>query len=130
MNRRKPAFKKCYNCGTQKNLFLNDNKYSCQLCAREIVLPADEHWTASAACKGSALDFYSEDKNDIFMAKLICVGCPVRAICLEEAMKTKERYGVWGGTSEQERDALFRRWRPQHMIKQDDSRPYQSSISS
>jgi WhiB family redox-sensing transcriptional regulator len=36
----------------------------------------------------------------------VCVGCDVRAECLEYAMANDERFGIWGGLSERERRRL------------------------
>lgn len=33
----------------------------------------------------------------------MCAACPVRQDCLEQALATSERHGVWGGLSERER---------------------------
>ncbi len=44
-------------------------------------------------------------------AKAVCQGCPVKAACLEFAITTNQEYGVWGGTSEDERRVLRRAWR-------------------
>jgi WhiB family transcriptional regulator, redox-sensing transcriptional regulator len=41
-------------------------------------------------------------------AKAVCGGCPVRAECLDWALASGERFGVWGGMSERERHALVR----------------------
>lgn len=41
-------------------------------------------------------------------AKKICVGCDVKAQCLEYALRNNERFGVWGGLSERERRRLIR----------------------
>lgn len=47
-------------------------------------------------------------------ARAVCNGldgeppCAVREACLEYAMRTNERFGVWGGLSEQERAVLRR----------------------
>lgn len=40
-------------------------------------------------------------------AKQICGGCPVRQRCLEHALSVKEPYGVWGGTSPEDRAAIL-----------------------
>lgn len=40
----------------------------------------------------------AEDK-----AKAICVGCPVINECLDHALTVPENYGVWGGTTPEER---------------------------
>lgn len=39
-------------------------------------------------------------------AKRICLRCPVRAECLDYALTTRDKFGVWGGTSERERRHL------------------------
>jgi WhiB family redox-sensing transcriptional regulator len=41
-------------------------------------------------------------------AKAVCAGCPVAAECLEYALENGERFGIWGGTSENERRSLRR----------------------
>ena len=42
-------------------------------------------------------------------AKKVCVGCEVRAECLEYALANDERFGIWGGLSERERRKLKKR---------------------
>lgn len=49
--------------------------------------------------------------DQIAAAKGICAGCPVRSECLEFAITTNQEFGVWGGTSEDERRVLRRKWR-------------------
>jgi WhiB family transcriptional regulator, redox-sensing transcriptional regulator len=39
-------------------------------------------------------------------AKAICASCPVLRQCAAYAIRYGERYGVWGGLSEREREAL------------------------
>jgi WhiB family redox-sensing transcriptional regulator len=39
-------------------------------------------------------------------AKAICASCPVLRQCAVYAIRYGERYGVWGGLSEREREAL------------------------
>lgn len=41
-------------------------------------------------------------------AKAVCRRCPVAVECLAWALDTGQVYGVWGGTSEDERRALSR----------------------
>lgn len=41
-------------------------------------------------------------------AKAICATCPVTNQCLQWALDTNERYGVYGGLTENERRALRR----------------------
>ena len=40
------------------------------------------------------------------VAKKFCGECPVRQQCLEYALKVNEQYGVWGGLTSKERQAL------------------------
>lgn len=46
---------------------------------------------------GTTYLFTSEDKLDHAKARKICGGCPVRQDCLEYAIRTDERWHVWGG---------------------------------
>ena len=36
-------------------------------------------------------------------AKTVCASCPVQTQCLEYAVASDERYGVWGGLTHDER---------------------------
>lgn len=42
-------------------------------------------------------------------SKALCADCPVRVDCLNYALSRPEKYGVWGGLSEEERAAERRR---------------------
>jgi WhiB family redox-sensing transcriptional regulator len=42
-------------------------------------------------------------------AKSICKTCPVLEPCLEFAMETNQKYGIWGGLTSKERASLKRR---------------------
>ncbi len=39
-------------------------------------------------------------------AKAVCARCPVTEACLHYALDTNQEYGVWGGTTEDERRPL------------------------
>jgi WhiB family redox-sensing transcriptional regulator len=39
-------------------------------------------------------------------AKEVCAPCPVRAACLAYALATRQRHGVWGGATGEERRAM------------------------
>ena len=41
--------------------------------------------------------FFAESPADVERAKALCVGCPLRPTCLEEALARREPWGVWGG---------------------------------
>jgi len=66
-------------------------------------------WTTRAACR-------TNDPDELFVqgaaqnrAKQVCLGCPVRAECLADALDNRVEFGVWGGMTERERRALLRR---------------------
>ena len=52
--------------------------------------------------------FFPEKGGSTREAKKVCVGCEVRAECLEYALANDERFGIWGGLSERERRRLRR----------------------
>ncbi|WP_315986209.1 WhiB family transcriptional regulator [Streptomyces sp. adm13(2018)] len=68
------------------------------------------NWQALGLCREADPDTFFPDRStapaDI---KAICMGCPVRAVCLDYALTHNERYGVWGGLDENERRNLRRR---------------------
>jgi WhiB family redox-sensing transcriptional regulator len=54
--------------------------------------------------------FFPARGEDTMPAKLVCAICPVCQPCLDYAMRTNERWGIWGGKSERERRRLRRTW--------------------
>ena len=58
-------------------------------------------WWDDALCNdgtGALLDlFFSEQLDDIAVAKNFCQPCPVREACLAGALARREPWGVWGG---------------------------------
>jgi WhiB family redox-sensing transcriptional regulator len=56
------------------------------------------------------------------MAKAVCAACRVRRQCLQYALATHQLHGVWGGTSEDERQLQARREREQR-DRRDPRRP-------
>ena len=42
-------------------------------------------------------------------AKTVCAGCPVRLECADYAVRAREPYGVWGGLTEEDREAIYAR---------------------
>jgi hypothetical protein len=53
-------------------------------------------------------DFYPERGQSAKKAKARCAVCPVRADCLDYALRVGEKHGVWGGFTERERRQLRR----------------------
>lgn len=70
-----------------------------------------EPWVLRSACSGlagaSSL-FFPEQGQPTEAAKAVCATCPVREECLAYALRTVQRHGIWGGTSERERRQMRR----------------------
>ncbi len=79
-----------------------------------------DDWVLAAACRSKQDLFFPPDddqesrverKAREAKAKSICGTCPVRAECLDEAMRSGERFGIWGGMTERERRSAAARAR-------------------
>lgn len=74
--------------------------------------PMNLTWRQHSACRGTDPDiFYPVSDEEAEPAKAICATCPVREPCLEYALSTRERDGVWGGATERERRRMIRQRR-------------------
>ena len=62
-----------------------------------------EDWRDDAACKDSDLNFFPDRGGNTSDLKMLCFACPVRLDCLEYALTTFQRHGIWGGLSERQR---------------------------
>lgn len=72
----------------------------------------DMTWRQRGACNGLDPEvFFPESEEAAEEAKAICAECPVRIACLEHALASHERDGVWGGATEKERRRLVRQRR-------------------
>ena len=72
-----------------------------------IVAPPE--WMADGLCAEVDPElFYPEGGESNRDAKRICGGCEVRPECLAYAIANRERFGVWGGTTERERRRMHR----------------------
>jgi WhiB family redox-sensing transcriptional regulator len=82
-----------------------------------------DHWRTQAACRHTEVsNFFPAGvtgmaEQQIQAAKTVCGGCPVKEPCLAFAIRTNQEYGVWGGTSEEERRSLRRAWRTRRRLK-------------
>lgn len=69
-------------------------------------------WSASAACLSADPDLFFPISSSgpalaqVAKAKAICARCQVRQECLEFALAAHQIHGVWGGTSEEERQLM------------------------
>lgn len=69
-------------------------------------------WRSLGACRGLDPElFFPETEEQADVAKMICQGCDVRILCLEHALASREKVGVWGGATERERRRLIRQRR-------------------
>lgn len=72
-------------------------------------------WRDQSACRREDPDLFAPDGTTgkwvevIEQAKAICNRCPVREICLNWALDTRQHSGIWGGLTEDERWNLRRR---------------------
>lgn len=67
-------------------------------------------WAVYAACREVDPEiFFPSGREQESRALAICATCPVIEDCLEYAIDSRERYGVWGGTTEKSRRKLLRR---------------------
>ena len=66
-----------------------------------------DEWRESASCRTMETNIFFPGMGEpTGPAQSVCRKCPVSKICLLEALRTKESFGVWGGASERERRRL------------------------
>lgn len=71
----------------------------------------NETWKDDALCVQTDPElFFPVRGPDSFpqRAKAVCDCCTVREQCLEYALAAKEMWGIWGGTSPQERENILK----------------------
>lgn len=69
-------------------------------------------WRMLGACRGlDAGVFYPDTEEEAEIAKQVCEDCGVRRTCLEYALESREKVGVWGGATERERRRMLRQRR-------------------
>ena len=75
---------------------------------------AEGEWWRRARCAGSAELFYPPADTEreepgrvrVRAAISLCMSCPIRARCLDYALRHDIRSGIWGGRTELERAEL------------------------
>lgn len=71
-----------------------------------------QSWRDKGACRGIDPEiFYPTDDDAAEEAKAVCAVCAVRQACLEHALVSREKEGVWGGATERERRRIIRQRR-------------------
>jgi WhiB family redox-sensing transcriptional regulator len=68
----------------------------------------DLSWQDAALCAQSDAEaWFPEKGGSVALPKAICGRCPVRTECLEFALETEQRFGIWGGLSTEQRLPLL-----------------------
>lgn len=75
-----------------------------------------DEWMLAAKCRGSDPEVFfpnghagPSSRHDIDAARAVCAGCAVLMDCLRYAViDHPQGYGVWAGTTEEERRAIRR----------------------
>lgn len=82
------------------------------------MLEAPETWISDAKCARETPELYFGYREgrppNQRMARVLCAGCPVTAECLDFALRTDSRFGVWGGLSEGKRSRLHSAYNREH----------------
>ncbi|WP_212910593.1 WhiB family transcriptional regulator [Streptomyces sp. TS71-3] len=79
-------------------------------------------WRQYAACRNEDTELFfpigtrGASLRQAQEAKKVCHGCPVAEPCLRFALESGQRYGIWGGLDEDERERLARRNRRRQRI--------------
>ncbi len=77
---------------------------------------ASAEWRREAACRDTDPDLFfpvgttGPAIDQIDTAKAVCRACHAQSLCLEYALATNQDSGIWGGTSEDERRQLRKRY--------------------
>ena len=96
---------------------MNDAEMHAVLDAVEIVdvveepvrLARREEWVSKAACRGMDPELFFPGRGESTVeARQVCATCTVACPCLEYALRSAEKYGIWGNTSERERRTMRR----------------------
>jgi WhiB family redox-sensing transcriptional regulator len=89
-------------------------------------------WWEAAACLEADPELFfpvaahGPARDEIARAKEVCATCRVRRQCLQFALATRQMHGVWGGTTEDERQLHLRRERE----RRDRTRPARGRVHS
>lgn len=62
--------------------------------------------------------WFAESPMELEQAKALCTDCPIRSLCLTEALERQEPWGVWGGEI-LDRGTIVARKRPRGRPRKD-----------
>jgi len=68
-----------------------------------------DRWWDRAMCKDADPRFFFPEgtlRNSYKVARQYCSICPVKAQCLKDALSHPDTFGMWGGTTQNEREAI------------------------
>jgi WhiB family redox-sensing transcriptional regulator len=54
-------------------------------------------------CKSAPIEWFFPEKGSFAIGKKVCAVCVVQQECLDFAVESKIRHGVWGGKTARER---------------------------
>lgn len=74
-------------------------------------------WQERGACREADPTLFFHPQNERGLArtrrdkaaKAVCATCSVRIECADYAIRAREPYGVWGGLTEEDREAIYAR---------------------
>ena len=88
-------------------------------------------WADSGSCTNADPDlFFPQPGTDTSYARSICRGCPVRIQCLDYALQSGQKHGIWGGMTESQRRRLRRRSHPSNPVGQHDDAESSESVDA
>jgi WhiB family redox-sensing transcriptional regulator len=72
-------------------------------------------WQLQGACRAADPDLFFHPEGERGprknhrdeAARAVCAGCPVLTQCRDHALAVREPYGVWGGLTEDDREAVY-----------------------
>lgn len=76
-------------------------------------------WADDGACRGRPPEWWFPvdhfpDGREWATPKSICKKCPVKNECLEYALSYRERHGMWGGATPDERKQIIEKFKPRN----------------
>ncbi|MGI5135672.1 WhiB family transcriptional regulator [Streptomyces sp. CA-106110] len=69
-------------------------------------------WRQRASCRGADVETFFPLPNEraaVERALELCCRCPALTPCQQYAISRRERYGIWGGLTEEAREWIMRR---------------------
>jgi WhiB family transcriptional regulator, redox-sensing transcriptional regulator len=82
-----------------------------------VATKATSSWWELAACRSADPELFfpisstGAEQANVVRAKALCGRCDIRQRCLDYAIDSHQAHGIWGGTSEEERQVIVARRR-------------------